>query len=329
MRRYVWVTLGIALGAALLWYSLRGVSLEHTMQLLGQAEPVFIIIAVMASFAFLAVKTVRWTCLLQPLARVAFRELHAPVYAGTAANLVISHVGELVRVRMLSRKRELSGAAVLVSIGVERVLDMFAMLLLLGYVFLFGSKELPSAFATAAQVAAVLAFGASSALVAVMLWPNRCAALLAKLVAFLPSAQGTWIQGQFRSALDGIRIIGKPSLLVRTLMLSLAQWLCIALGVWCCLRALGIPLDGVQSIATLVLLVVGLTLPTAPGYVGTTQVAFVLALGVFGVGEQVAFAGSVLYTTCVVLPPFIVGVIYLLLYFRPGSAVADTSESRT
>ena len=60
------------------------------------------------------------------------------------------------------------------------------------------------------------------------------------------------------------------------------------------------------------LLVVGLTLPTAPGYLGTTQVCFTAVLAVFGVDEDLAFAASALYTACVVLPVFFIGAAILL-----------------
>jgi uncharacterized membrane protein YbhN (UPF0104 family) len=57
----------------------------------------------------------------------------------------------------------------------------------------------------------------------------------------------------------------------------------------------------------LLLNVIGLTLPAAPGHVGTLQLAFIAGLAPFGVEAEEAFAASVIYNVLMVVPTVILG----------------------
>jgi hypothetical protein len=318
-QRWLWIIAGLALGAGLLWFSLRSVSFAEAFEHIAAADSLYLTLAVALAAAFIAIKTLRWTVLLRPIAPLRFGELHAPVYVGAALNAGVSHIGEIMRARMLQRGRKLPLASILASVGLERVLDMVAMLVLLSYLFIAGGGQFSPMLAAAARVAALLAGVAALAVIAVAMWPNRCRAILERLSARLAERRRHWIGTQFDAVAAGFRAIGSARLLVLALLGSLAQWCTIAASIWCCMRAVGVTLDTAAPVAVLVLLVIGFTLPTAPGYVGTTQVVFTLALGIFGVPAASAFAGSVLYTVFVVGPMVVVGLACLLRYFARGS----------
>jgi glycosyltransferase 2 family protein len=316
-RRWLWIVAGLVIGAALLWYSARTISFAQVMEQLSNAKIGYLLPTIGLSGAFIAVKTQRWRVLLRPMASFSFADLHGPVYAGTAANLAVSHLGEFVRARMLGRISDLPVASILASIGLERVLDMVVMLMMVGCLFVAGDNYLSPSLASAGEVVAGFVFAGMLAIGAVVLWPVRCGLVIERLAAWLPRRHRQWIMRQFEHVAGGFTAVGDPWLVARALLLSIMQWSLIAAAIWCCMSAVGVTLNGIGAIALLVLLVLGLTLPTAPAYVGTTQAAFVAALALFDVDEQVAFAGSVIYTGCVVLPPFLVGVVCLVRHFRP------------
>jgi uncharacterized membrane protein YbhN (UPF0104 family) len=62
-----------------------------------------------------------------------------------------------------------------------------------------------------------------------------------------------------------------------------------------------------MDVSALLLNIIGLTLPAAPGHVGTVQLAFIVGLAPFGVTHPDALAGSIVYNVLTVLPTVILG----------------------
>jgi uncharacterized protein (TIRG00374 family) len=92
------------------------------------------------------------------------------------------------------------------------------------------------------------------------------------------------------------------ALLVPIFGLSLLQWLVFLGCVVFSLRAVDVSVTLPSAVAVLLLNVIGLTLPAAPGHVGTVQIAFIVALAPFGVTQEHAFAASVVYNFLIVVP---------------------------
>ena len=128
---FVWSMLGIGLGLGLLYAAIRKVqwsSLINTLEGVTLVWPAGILGIV---FAFVIIKAWRWQLLLRFVPGVSFRELHAAVYIGLAANFFVAHMGEFLRTAMLSRRCHAPFSGVFASVMVERVLDFIALLMLL------------------------------------------------------------------------------------------------------------------------------------------------------------------------------------------------------
>jgi uncharacterized membrane protein YbhN (UPF0104 family) len=105
----------------------------------------------------------------------------------------------------------------------------------------------------------------------------------------------------------GLGAIAAPRLLVRIFGWSLLQWITILGCIVFSLRAVDAPVTIAGAVAVLLLNVIGLTLPAAPGHVGTVQLAFIAGLAPFGVAHEEAFAASVIYNVLMVVPTVIFG----------------------
>ncbi len=64
-------------------------------------------------------------------------------------------------------------------------------------------------------------------------------------------------------------------------------------------------------LAVIVLVSMGSMIPSAPAFIGTTQYACIVALGLFGVGKSEAFAYSILYHATQFFPVTILGFYFL------------------
>jgi hypothetical protein len=94
-------------------------------------------------------------------------------------------------------------------------------------------------------------------------------------------------------------------------MTSILVWGFAMLGIYLCFPALNIHVPAVATVALVVLVAMGSMIPSAPAYLGTTQYACVVGLGLFGIGKSEAIAYSILYHALQFFPVTILGFYYL------------------
>ena len=307
-RAVILLLAGLAFGALFLYLSIGAVSIEQVTILVRASSPRDMALAVVCAVLFMALKTLRWQELISPSSRVEFGRLHAIVYAGAAVNLIVSHIGELFRAHTMNRVYAVPPSAALATIALERLFDILAVLLLLTlFLARSGSSDMPDVLAAAAEIGLAMCLGATAALIIALVWSDACARLLDRVTRVLPQSANAWVNRQFAQWVAGLGVVRNPRVLARVIALSTLQWSTIAAGIWLSVHAVGAYIEWPAALALLTLLIVGLTLPTAPVYVGTTQFAFTVGLHIFSIDAARAFAGSLVYTMFVVMPMFLVG----------------------
>lgn len=326
---------GAVIGAVFLWFALRSIDMRAVFAIVLGADKFDVLGIIICSFAFVGVKALRWSWLMRHLRSVSFERLIGPVFAGSAVNYGIPHGGELVRAWMVSRREQIPKAALLASIAVERLFD-FCAALLLGLVALLAGRAVLDILGVYLWV--LLAFVAVmlGAALPFVLCPAGALDVLRLLLEPLPAAARDWILRHVEHGIGGLGSLQKGFTLVKVFGLSVVQWALMAGCAWFSLRAVGIVPDPVLALVILLLLVVGLTLPAAPGHVGTTQIAFLLAAAPFGLGKEAAVAASLVYNVFVPAPLIVAGVGVLLCAWarekrsvaHPGALPdADTRQS--
>lgn len=313
--RPFWIVAGLGLGTLFLWLSLRSVDLTDSMNIALHARFPYEAVAIAASLAFMFVKAWRWRVLLAPLHKFRISQLIAAVYAGTAVNLMLSHVGELARAAIISKRHGVPASALLGTIAVERLFDTASVLAFLSLLMVTTDHVAPMVM-SASYFAATLVVVTLLGMLTVVFWPEGSLRIADRALFFLHVRWREKVMWHLREALGGLSAIRNAKLLPKVILLSVLQWTCILIGILASIRSLGLTTDAVSAIAVLVLLVVGLTLPAAPIHIGTTQLGFTFGLAAFHVAAPNAFAASIIYTVFVLLPMVILG--FAALY-RSGS----------
>jgi len=136
---------------------------------------------------------------------------------------------------------------------------------------------------------------------------ESCLGFARWLLAPFPARFGDGVVHQLRQAAVGLGAIASPRLVTPIFALSILQWLAVLGCVAFSMRAVDVPVTLGSATATLLLNVIGLTLPAAPGHVGTVQLAFIVGLAPFGVAREAAFAASVIYNFLMVVPTVLLG----------------------
>ena len=76
---------------------------------------------------------------------------------------------------------------------------------------------------------------------------------------------------------------------------SIVQWILLAFCILLSLNATGVDVPPESAVIVLAVVVLGMSLPAVPGYVGTIEYGFVVALGFFGVEPTTAFSAALYY----------------------------------
>jgi len=287
--------IGLLVSAVFLWLALRNVDAQRTLAALGSANYMWAIPLLVCLAGFCITKAWRWALLLGiPVSRGMNGLVRSVLvgYAGTS--LLPLQLGELVRAWAATRALRIPAAPVLVSIALERVLDLFAVLVVLsGVLFLGGPLPeglLRAGWAFAGAAVVLLAF-----LLLYVMRTELVLAFAARATAFLPQQLHAKLQEQLRKGAAGAHALRNPGLWVWLAVSSLAQWGFMAACIATSGAALGLQLPYAASASVLGLTIIGMSLPSGPGYVGSIQLAFALGLAPFGIGASEAIAASVFY----------------------------------
>lgn len=296
IQRRTWLLVaGILLSAGLLAASLRGTSREGIVAAVGSLRWTYAVPFLAFLAAFYLLKAVRWRGLLAPLARARVSELVPVVMIGYAANAILpAQIGEVVRGWLGARRLGVPVSATLASILLERLFD-FAIVLLALALALATGRALPPDVATAGYWTAAFLLAAMAAVLALAWFPALFARTAQRALAFLPQTLAERISHQVVHAAEGLQAVRRPALLAVALLLSLVKWGCMLACVALSLMAAGIDVGVATWLLLLALTVLGVSLPTAPGYVGTIQFAYALALVPAGVDPSASLAASLFY----------------------------------
>jgi hypothetical protein len=235
-----------------------------------------------------------------------------------ANNVLPLRAGEFVRVYVVARRWNAPAGTetrahpfwtTLATLVVERVLDSLAVVLILAALILI--IPVPRFLEIAALVVLAIDVVGVAVLLALVVAPQACARVAARLVRRWPSLQrrALRILETFVHGLDGIRA---PAHAIPLLAWTIAVWLLAALAAWTMLFALDLRLPFTAGWAVLAFVGLGVSIPSAPGYVGVFHAAATLAVGLFGVAQSTGVGYALLFHASQILPITLLGWLYLL-----------------
>ncbi|MCX6356580.1 MAG: lysylphosphatidylglycerol synthase transmembrane domain-containing protein [Candidatus Aureabacteria bacterium] len=242
------------------------------------------VILYLAGFVF---RGIRWQYMLAPLKRIPFASSFSVVMIGFMANNILPlRMGEFVRAWAIRKKEGISGSAGFATIVIERVYDGLALIGLFVVVLLFST--------TTPEIKRYAAMGASVFVVAlgVLLYAafreEAAARFLKRITRLLPGTLHARVSGLIDSFMPGLHFLSSGRQQAAVIFYSLLIW-CIEGGVfWLVMQGFHLAAPAYAAFATLVIVNIAIMVPAGPGYVGTFDLAAVVALAPFGIGKNAA-----------------------------------------
>ncbi|MFP6769156.1 MAG: lysylphosphatidylglycerol synthase transmembrane domain-containing protein [Planctomycetaceae bacterium] len=290
---------GLAVLAVCLWFLIRDVDWGTVGERFGDASWVSLPVMGVLLVGFFALKAVRWRLLLMPVSVMRTGEVAGPLLIGFMANNILpAHLGELVRVHVMGRTRQVSRAAVFSTVVLERLFDLVAILTFLAVGMLADPRlrqEYHEAVITVAGITAAVLAGAvlfvfaTDGCVRVVTWVSD------RWLGLLPERWREGLVEMVTAAARGLGALRQPGLAAGIVATSFAQWLLMGAMVWVSLVTMGADGMFLPSLVVVGVIAVAILLPAPPGYIGVIQFCFISVLGLYGLDSDTAMAASVYY----------------------------------
>jgi uncharacterized protein (TIRG00374 family) len=289
---------------------------------IGKSDWRLIALAVAIVWTTYFVRALRWRALLAPLTEASLRELFAATTVGFSAVFLIGRAGEVVRPTFLPlRDRRVRPAAAFVTIGVERIYDMVAVVVLFAVNLIWfrapGGGD-AAAYERVRQAGIILLVGAAVGIFALVVFKRYSRQVI------------DWCEAKFQSAPPLIKragrllthlleqVAGALSVLVSarelavTVGLTALLWGIIAVANWLVLRAFGLPFGATETLFVLGWALVGSLVPTPGGAAGAFHAATAAGLIFLGIPREEAAAISIVLHLVVFAPAVVFGLYYFL-----------------
>lgn len=333
MSRRLQFLLGLLLAVVLLVFFFRQADWAEVAASLRRADYRLVGVSVVASVAGFLLRAVRWKYLVMPLKPVSMGPLVNATMIGWAVTALLpGRLGEVVRPVLLGQKEGISKSAAVATVVLERIFDMMAILLLLGlYLVAFPPPRRLGAEGMAivqglrlSAVLAMLALLLMAALaVGLQVAPRRSERILQRILGLLPKRIGRRLFELLRAFLRGFESMREPRLVAMAGFHTLLLWGVHTLEYWVLFPAFGIEIPGYAVLPLMVLIVVGVAVPT-PAAVGSFHAAARIGLAtLWDVPNEVAISYAIVSHAVAFVPVTLIGI---ALMAREGMSFGQVSE---
>ncbi len=268
IRFFIRLFAGIAIGFFFIWWVLQNVQIDEVKILISQVSFLFIFLAMSCYAMAIILRIYRWKLLLLPFVPLNFWQVGSALITGYAMNIILpARLGELFRVNICKTWYSVPRSAVLASVVWERVSDgvIVVSCLFIGAIFLGSTYVKPEV--QGLMLSGVFIFG--SAILGLFFLRK---VPLNHLLKRWPSlfARASVFQ-------KGVRDLSLPAL-AQMMGLGILVWFFEGISLWSIVGAAGASLSLVNTCLLVGIVSLCTLLPSPPGFLGTMQFAFAIAL---------------------------------------------------
>jgi uncharacterized protein (TIRG00374 family) len=323
MMKKIQIAVSLLISVVCLYFAFRNIDWVETWEAIKRANYLYIALTVFVTLGSVWLRSYRWKFMLDPLRKVPVGGLYESTMIGFMANNVLpARLGEFVRAYAVGRAHGVSKSAAFATIVIERAFDMLTLVLCLGVVLLLVPLS------PAIKLMGMLAIGVTLVMFGVLVFFRQrrdlVVRLAERLTRSLPTTSRERGERLLHSFIDGLEVLAKGGHILAILGLSLIMWASVMLSFDLAMRAFGLPVPLYASMVLLVVVSLGLMIPSGPGFAGTFEAAMIWALLLFpGVSKEQAASCAIMYHATQFVPITAFGLYYL---WKSNLSLTDASK---
>lgn len=288
------VILGIVFSSVFVYFSVRGVEFDKIFEVLRNAKYIYGVIASLFILLSLALRSIRWAIILSPVKKIGQRSLF-PVFSIGFMCVVLFplRMGELVRAYLLRPSNHVPFGTALSTIFVERVFDMMTLLGI--FLMLVLHASIPVWFLKAGYTSLIIFILVILFICFLYFRTEKTLKSVRPVLEKFPRRFQDRLEHLINNLVMGLKIIESPGKLLMIFFLSLMIWGISAFAIYNLFWFQELNLNLMAAFVVLVLTIIGVSLPTAPGMLGNFQFSCIVGLSLFNIDKDQAFVFSMVY----------------------------------
>ena len=291
---------GWAISLMFLGWAFWSIDFSKVVESFRMINPVWLVPAFILNFSILLVRTARWNVFVEAVKPVRFISAFAALCIGFMANMLLpARIGEIVRALVLAESEDIPKGKAFGTVVVERAFDGLCVVILAMLVFALITPTHVSAESMYGMKLSAVFFSSVLILVfaATFMFHKRYRPVVWAIEVFtglLPEKWGVKIRDFLESIRQGLHSIDHGHRILKIALWSIPVWGLAGPFNYCFIMAFGLDLPFSASFFVLISQVVGLLIPSAPGFIGVYHAATMGGLMLYGVDQDMALSVAVL-----------------------------------
>lgn len=307
MKRFL---ISLLISGVLIYFALRGVDWTAFKDSLAHIEYPYLLVVVPLLLLIQWIRSYRWGLILKPIKKIDQRTLFPITSVGFMGILLLpARTGELLRPYLISQQKGVDVRSALATVVVERILDSLTIIGFLVWIIFF--IPVPLWVHQAGYLSFTLFFCLLLFLFFVATQKERTLNLSRILTRRFPKKLQSGVQTFITTFMEGLQVLPDLRNFGMGIGLSLMIWALMGLVFYILFHAFHMRLPLIAAYAVLVLIVIGITIPGAPGFVGNYHLFCVLGLSLFGIPRSEALSYAIVNHLVIVVFTVALGIIFL------------------
>ncbi|MEO1334178.1 MAG: lysylphosphatidylglycerol synthase transmembrane domain-containing protein [Myxococcota bacterium] len=315
---------GVALSAILLYWILTTFDLAKAAEVISQAHVGWLIASAVVYGALFTLRGWRWAVLLRPVKAVsAVRCFEVFTIGFMANNILPARLGDVARAYVLARQAKLPTASSFSSVMLERIFDGVTVVLFLNIVLFV--QPTSDVWINSVRTLSGAVFVGAIVVCGLIAWREQTVLALVRAVfSFAPEGLRTRVEGLVARLSAGLHSLRSPSQTATVIALSILIWT-IETSVYVLAGyAFGLDIGFMGMVLVMAVLTLGLSVPSAPGFVGVFEGLIITAVGLYGITGDRAFAIALTVHLIHFIPGTLLGLIFA---WRSGLQLTELSAA--
>lgn len=293
MKKKFGLVLSLLISILFLYLAFKKVNLKEVGALLLNTNLLYFAFTVLLTFIAFLLRALRWKILLNPLKKFPLSMVFNATMIGFMCNYTLpARAGELVRAYLIGSRGNISKSSAIATIVVERVLDVFILSFITAIIVF--SFPVPIWLKRTGTIMALLNISIFIFLVSMHKKKSAFLKIIEKPLNILGKRIKEKVKTFLSAFIEGLNILKSLGNFLLVTVLSFVIWGITGLLLYVLFFSFPINLPVYAAYLDMIILTLGIMIPSTSGFIGTFQFFVKEGLIIFQVDPNIALSYSIL-----------------------------------